>query len=652
MANIFLSYSRDDAEAAGRVARSLEDAGHSVWWDQHINAGSRFSKEIDAALRASELVVVLWSRSSIESTWVQDEAAVGRDSGRLVPVVIDGAVPPLGFRQFQAISLSRRLRKLEPLHAAIALKLGEPPAVPRRRARSRDWSLPRPWQWIGGLVLLALLAGLWFLLLRPAGGPSHIVAVTAAEGGDPVRSEQLARTIAADLGRYRAGSLGALTIIGGKDPNASKADYRVEVGVSEASDTLSADVSLLSPRDSQILWTTSVEVPGGRFVDLRQQAVALLGDALGCAVDISSKDHAIGRDILGLYLNGCSAMSEANDDSSSESAISIFRQITQKAPDFAPGWANLALAEAIAQPGRTPAEWPVIGRAAREHLRRAKQLDPTVPQIYAAEAMLLRPVSTQPGRAIEVLDKGLARHPDNALLHSARAGYLGKLGRMNESIAASRRAANLNPLSPGIRDGYIMALAHGGQAGLAFRELQEAERVWPGSRVMRDVRYRLDLRYGDPRNALRLLEERGAGDLRPVPMDTSWRAFLEARIDPRPPNVERALEAFRARHRQNPGDNPAYLQALGTFGRVDEAYRAVETDEAIEGLTGGPEALFRPFMSAIRSDPRFIGLAARLGLLAYWQKSNVWPDFCSEPALPYDCRAEVAKLRKPAVRPS
>ncbi|MGH6730131.1 MAG: toll/interleukin-1 receptor domain-containing protein, partial [Sphingomicrobium sp.] len=252
MANIFLSYSRDDAEAAGRVARSLEDAGHSVWWDQHINAGSRFSKEIDAALRASELVVVLWSESSIESTWVQDEAAVGRDSGRLIPVVIDGAVPPLGFRQFQAITLSRRLRKLEPLHAAIALKLGEPPAVPRRRARSRDRSLPRPWRWVGGLALLALLAGLSFLLLRPAGAPSHIVAVIAADSGDPVRSEQLARTIAADLGRYRAGSLGALTIIGGKDPNASKADYRVEVGVSATGANLRADVSLLSPRSSQI----------------------------------------------------------------------------------------------------------------------------------------------------------------------------------------------------------------------------------------------------------------------------------------------------------------------------------------------------------------------------------------------------------------
>jgi len=30
-----------------------------------------------------------------------DEASVGRDEQRLVPISIDGSEPPLGFRQFQ-----------------------------------------------------------------------------------------------------------------------------------------------------------------------------------------------------------------------------------------------------------------------------------------------------------------------------------------------------------------------------------------------------------------------------------------------------------------------------------------------------------------------------------------------------------------------
>ncbi|MFM7625154.1 MAG: ATP-binding protein, partial [Gammaproteobacteria bacterium] len=38
--------------------------------------------------------------------WVADEATVGRDEGRLVALSIDGAAPPLGFRQFQAADFS------------------------------------------------------------------------------------------------------------------------------------------------------------------------------------------------------------------------------------------------------------------------------------------------------------------------------------------------------------------------------------------------------------------------------------------------------------------------------------------------------------------------------------------------------------------
>ena len=107
MARVFLSYDRDDTERARPVALALERAGHFVWWDLHIRGGEQFSKVIDEALQAADAVVVLWSRYSIESPWVRDEAAAGRDSGRLIPVSLDDAKPPLGFRQYQTIDLSR-----------------------------------------------------------------------------------------------------------------------------------------------------------------------------------------------------------------------------------------------------------------------------------------------------------------------------------------------------------------------------------------------------------------------------------------------------------------------------------------------------------------------------------------------------------------
>ena len=105
MARIFLSYARDDVDAAKQLASCIGEEGHDVWWDRHLHGGSRFAAEIDKALKDAEAVVVLWSPTSIDSAWVQDEAAEGRDSGRLVPVSLGSAKPPLGFRQFQTIDL-------------------------------------------------------------------------------------------------------------------------------------------------------------------------------------------------------------------------------------------------------------------------------------------------------------------------------------------------------------------------------------------------------------------------------------------------------------------------------------------------------------------------------------------------------------------
>ena len=107
MAKVFLSYSREDASAAKQLAECIGRAGHKVWWDREIEGGSRFTAEIDRELKAADAVVVIWTTSSVDSPWVQDEAAEGRDSGRLVPIILGTDKPPLGFRQFQSIDFGK-----------------------------------------------------------------------------------------------------------------------------------------------------------------------------------------------------------------------------------------------------------------------------------------------------------------------------------------------------------------------------------------------------------------------------------------------------------------------------------------------------------------------------------------------------------------
>jgi hypothetical protein len=84
---------------------------------------------------------------------------------------------------------------------------------------------------------------------------------------------------------------------------------------------------------------------------------------------------------------------------------------------------------------------------------------------------------------------------------------------------------------------------------------------------------------------------------------------------------------------------------LSQLGFVDDAFRLADRySAAAMTRVDSPAFLFDPGMAAARRDPRFMAFAARLGLVDYWRSTGKWPDFCSDPALHYDCKAEAARL--------
>lgn len=106
MADIFISYANEDRELAGRLASALESCGWSVWWDRKIVAGQAFDEAIERELETAKSVVVLWSRHSIASEWVKNEAAAAAERGVLVPAQIEQVKLPLEFRRRQTADLT------------------------------------------------------------------------------------------------------------------------------------------------------------------------------------------------------------------------------------------------------------------------------------------------------------------------------------------------------------------------------------------------------------------------------------------------------------------------------------------------------------------------------------------------------------------
>jgi hypothetical protein len=117
--------------------------------------------------------------------------------------------------------------------------------------------------------------------------------------------------------------------------------------------------------------------------------------------------------------------------------------------------------------------------------------------------------------------------------------------------------------------------------------------------------------------------------------------LIAARMDPTPAKVDEAIAALNARGSNSPAIRNRVLLALGNFGRVDEVYKLL-WDPVFQPFVT-KDALFRPDFAAVRADPRFIQIAARLGLVRYWRQSGYWPDFCTSEQLRYDCKSEATK---------
>jgi hypothetical protein len=106
MANkLFISYSRKDKAIARRVADALEIQGYDVFWDAEIPPGQKFDTYIFSQLEQSDAVVVLWSRHSIASDYVKEEADYAKTNSVLVPLRIDETSLPFGFARIHTTDI-------------------------------------------------------------------------------------------------------------------------------------------------------------------------------------------------------------------------------------------------------------------------------------------------------------------------------------------------------------------------------------------------------------------------------------------------------------------------------------------------------------------------------------------------------------------
>ncbi|MEO7602504.1 MAG: TIR domain-containing protein [Sphingomicrobium sp.] len=640
MASLFLSYSREDLPKVEPLAAALKGRGHQLWWDRDISGGQAFSNAIEKALENAEVVIVCWTSASIRSDWVRDEAAAGRDSGRLVPVTLDGCQPPLGFRQYQTIDLSTWDRRpksadLNPLDAAIAERSGDGERIPREPMGSPARSLrriqPRVWAAAGAACLLVLLAGVTLVprFLTTPGNLEPKVAVgnfsLASPGLPPALSAMLGQEIVAAFGVENA-----VAVVSPGDRNVSRAPFVMDGSISSLGSAVRINVTLKDQRSGVVLWSGAFEHERADAVAARQAAVAA-SQVVRCGLwGASSYKKRMSDQALALYFKWCDEHWSGSTRETAE--LDAAKRVTVAVPEFSFGWSALALASVPLAATRTP-EASRLREEGIAAARKSMALDRENPEGYMALAGLV-PLNRFSERE-DLLTKALEVRPTECgCERQAYGDFLASVGRMEEAAEQYERARDMRPLAPFSNLRFAQALYMIGREEEGDRLLEATLELWPDATSLRLLKMKSALwtrRYDDAIAILRSPD---------LPLTSTQRTALsnafEALKSSAPVPREKATAELQHLSSEPRYNDKLVVGLLAALGAHKAALEGAANLVRARGLWQ-TEVLFEPNLKAASGELGYAELVGKLGLVRYWKEARKSPDICREQERPRFC---------------
>lgn len=467
---VFLSYARVDRTRVSKLAAALTAAGHQLWWDTAIEAGSAFAADISRELDAADVIVVAWSAASVKSAWVLDEAAVGRDRNRLVPLLLDGTKPPLGFRQLQAIDMANG-RERKPVGAAELVRAVERVAAAEPFEASavirRAW--PKLMPWLLGLVVLALIGLIGWQTLSPRyarGDDKPVVAVLpflelSAAKGESYFAEGLAEeildTLALDtrlkvLGRTTAWAMrdkaGDPTYLRDKFGVTRLLEGSVRGGGADAGGRIKVSVRLINTKDGAEIWSQVFERSETNVLAVQEEvatavAAQLAGPASGEARPALVANNTVPPRVYEDMLVARQLIRTRQADALQRARVLADKAVAA-APNYAPAYAARSTALVLLTLyGDLPLQ-PALNDARRD-AERAVALDPRLSEAYAALGNVLISLNDPPG-AIAALSRAVKLRPSNAEARMLLGRVMMDNGQVSHAINEFAQAVAADPL--------------------------------------------------------------------------------------------------------------------------------------------------------------------------------------------------------------
>lgn len=633
----FLSYARSDRERVAQLAAALQAAGFDVWWDQQIEGGAAFAKSIAAALENCSAVVACWSRASVTSDWVLDEAGRGRDLRKLVPVSLDGTEPPLGFRQYHAIDLARwrgnaGSEEFAAVLRGIAAAAGRPAqpaaAVPARRTaitRRRALAIA------AGTATAAAAGGAawWFGPFRRSADTTTSVAVLPFRNlsgsadqdyfSDGL-SEELRATLARDLRlqvmaqasthQFRDRKEDAVTIAARLG-----VEYLLDGSVRRAGDVVRVTADVVDGATGFSPWSQTFERALSDIFAVQREIAGTVAHALVTrfAPDAGSADEdpvtiaggTANVQAYDAYLRGRALYDLSADEASERAALAQFDLAIATDPGYAAAHAARARSlTAIANQYGKADELAALYDAAVAAAERAIALAPELADAHSTLGFTLFQGRLDARAARAPFERSRQLGAGEATVLARFALYSARTGRHADAAEAMQRALQRDRLNP---------LIHRAAGAIEYAARRWADSIPPARQAlaMNPKVSRAHAAIGDALLMLGRLDEARAEYAEEPAADVRLPglAIVERRL-----GNAGAAEAALTELVRDFGEIAHYQQAqvLADWGRRQEAIAQLEDALAV-GDSGLIYARNDPLLDPLRNDPRFGKLLNRLG---------------------------------------
>jgi TolB-like protein len=689
MSDIFISYARSTASQAQAVAAALRSLGYDVWLDDELPAHRAYADVIDEQLLSAKAVVAIWSAEAVKSQWVRSEADAARRAGTLVQLSVDGVAPPRPFDQIQCANLNGWAgdinapgwRKI----AASVEQLVRPVlrqtsgASPKPAPSTPATVLPLKWHnsWRVGAaaaVILLLAAGTAFFILRSTSPRQALVSETssslrvavlpfrASDSNSEARAladtlpDEVASALSADHIEMLASTDNATL----KDSDANTQIARLGVGlvvdgvVRTDGDTLIVRVHLDDAVRHVTVWSKTFTAPVQKASGLRAQIAADTAHVTQLAVSPAVKTLRDDPSVLGAFLDGYEEFQ--NSFGRSARSLAIFRDVAARAPTFSLGHSMLAATVRDNSAGLDDDARLRSTAQAEDEAKVALSLDSKSGQAWS---MLATDTPLSAWRERErLLLKGLAVDPNQDNLHKYFQRFLNSTGRNREALEQGLQTVASDHFDIASRLSLAHALAMVGRFEEADAAIADAKRLWPDNSFAPVADFQVAVWSGQsPRHVLALLDNpiwRAAAG--PILASDFWTTYFRTLVSGDAARKQAGVPIIENAVKTRSIDLGDAILALTRLGNLDAAFQVGADASALKRIRAIPayfsqiaaNNLFAPAAAPLRQDRRFMALAARLGLADYWRSSGNWPDFCDEPGLPYDCKAEAERLSHPA----